>query len=126
MAELLVQIQDKAGFDAKGNALATRPGDVIVVCEDGWGWTKTELQNPDWRVIKMPGLPVSAVRAMQDPAFAADGVTMVMARAQNLDLSSPLLSPITLQQTPTQIAPVDQTAVLALKVTKVISPVVIG
>ena len=53
MYDLLVRVADKP---LSGNPLLdckrTMRGDVIVVKPDGWAWSPTERNNPDWRIIK--------------------------------------------------------------------------
>ena len=126
MAELLLCVQDKAGFDPKANALTHRPGDVIVVCPDGWGWTPAELNNPDWRLLKMPGLDPSAVRALQDCAIDAKGKVLAK-RAQNLDITNPALSSlIGVKGVPVVVQAALQPTILALQVVKNVSAITVG
>lgn len=124
MSEALVQIKEKAGFDPIANALADRPGDVIVVCPDGWPWTKEELTNPEWCVLKMPGQPVGALNSMCPPVFDAAG-RMVSKHAQNFDMTNITVSG--LLKTGEVIADASQkTTLLASVVTKNVAAVTIG
>jgi len=61
MCELLIRVIDKVNNDTRLNYQCTKRGDVIVVVEDGWNWTEKELKNPDWRIIKLPGVPVATL-----------------------------------------------------------------
>lgn len=61
MCELLIRVTDKINSDTKANYQATKRGDVIVVVEDGWKWSEKEQKNPDWRIVKLPGVPVEAL-----------------------------------------------------------------
>jgi hypothetical protein len=36
-----------------------KAGDVIEVVADGWPWGAVDLTNPNWRIIKFPGIDVS-------------------------------------------------------------------
>jgi hypothetical protein len=54
MAEFLVRIRDKEGHNV--GLLGER--EVVSVCEDGWKWSRIELSNPDWRILKVPGMTV--------------------------------------------------------------------
>lgn len=36
------------------------PGHVISICPDGWGWSAAERANPEWRIVRVPLLPVEA------------------------------------------------------------------
>lgn len=59
MCELLVRVIDKINDDFYLNCMCSKRGDVISLQADGWGWGKEELANPDWRIIKFPGVAVS-------------------------------------------------------------------
>lgn len=72
MCELLVRVVDKVNSDFYLNCQCTKRGDVIVVQEDGWKWGKEELSNPDWRIISMPGIPVSQVLGLLAPELPID------------------------------------------------------
>lgn len=64
MCELLVRVVDKINDDFYKNCECTKRGDVIVGKEDGWAWGKEELANPDWRIVALPGVPLSHVMAL--------------------------------------------------------------
>ena len=72
MAELLVRVNDKINTDFYLNCQCTKRGDVIVVQGDGWAWGKEELKNPDWRIIKLPGVTVSAASVFLAPELPVD------------------------------------------------------
>lgn len=57
MAELLVRTVDKVNEDFYLNCACTKRGDVIAVQDDGWPWGKEERANPEWTIIKVPGVP---------------------------------------------------------------------
>ncbi len=52
MAELLIRVRDRVGHNPRLNG----EGHVVVVCADGWSWSKLEQQSPDWRIVKVPEL----------------------------------------------------------------------
>lgn len=57
MAEFLIRIRDKPKDpDPYVDIKRSKRGDVICACPDGWVWSQNELTNPDWRIIKVPGL----------------------------------------------------------------------
>ncbi len=59
MAELLVRVVDKINHDDPYlDAKCLKAGDVVVVCPDGWVWGREELANPEWRIVRVPGLTV--------------------------------------------------------------------
>lgn len=58
MAEALIWIEDKVARSHPLRALNYGEGDVIVVMPDGWGWTRAELGNPQWKLLKgLAGTP---------------------------------------------------------------------
>lgn len=127
MCEALVMVQDKQGFDPKANALSDRPGDVIVVCEDGWPWTKLELTNPNWCVLKMPGMPVAAFAAMVPPVLDAAG-RMVAKHSMNFDLSNPAMAAVAAGKASavTVSDGAQKTAILAAAVVKDVGQITVG
>lgn len=86
MAELLVRIIDKVNDDPYLDVHCTKRGDVIVVRPDGWAWGQKEINNPEWRIVKLqasvseclqflsPELPQSATpdRMVRKRAFMLD------------------------------------------------------
>jgi hypothetical protein len=69
MCEILIQFTDKVPNTDSTYHLNYIQGDAIVACEDGWGWTDTEINNPKWRIIKIPGVPLtnSTIVAIANP-----------------------------------------------------------
>jgi hypothetical protein len=61
MAELLVRVVDRVGANVYQDAKLTKRGDVIAVCPDGWPWGTTELANPEWRIVRVPGVAPEAL-----------------------------------------------------------------
>jgi hypothetical protein len=59
--ELLIVIRDAPCDDPVHNFQAPKAGDVIAYHQDGQDWGLDEVNNPDWRIIHVPGL--SEVRA---------------------------------------------------------------
>jgi hypothetical protein len=54
MAEFLVRIRDKVDH----NPMLLGEREVVCVCPDGWKWSQIEQKNPDWRILKVPGMTV--------------------------------------------------------------------
>lgn len=83
--ELLIRIVDKEQKDEKLAPLASKAGDVIAICPDGWKWSKRETENPEWRIVKCPILAVE-----KDALLAAkmSGDKLVSRRAQRIQISS--------------------------------------
>jgi hypothetical protein len=38
------------------DCMCYKAGDIIEVMPDGWNWGTQELLNPNWRIIKFPGV----------------------------------------------------------------------
>lgn len=47
-------------------------GDILAVQPDGWNWGKLELSNPNWRIIKFPGVDPAKYEAMAYPLQEID------------------------------------------------------
>jgi hypothetical protein len=58
MAELLVRTIDKDQPDPYLACRCLGRGDIVVVCPDGWEWSKVESDSPHWTIIKIPGVAV--------------------------------------------------------------------
>lgn len=55
MAELLIRIAHDARREREGGSNHLLAGDTVVVCPDGWPWSKNERDNPDWKIVKVEG-----------------------------------------------------------------------
>lgn len=90
MAELLVRVVDKTNPDDPYlDAQLTKRGDVICVQPDGWPWGIEELKNPDWRIIKLPGIDPDKLASLLAPEIDADPLKpsrVLQRRAFRLDL----------------------------------------
>lgn len=95
MCELLVRVVDKINeADFYKDCQCTKRGDVITIQEDGWAWGKKELSNPDWRIIKFPGVPASEMSAFLQPELAPDPANppkTLQRRAFKFDVDHPSL-----------------------------------
>lgn len=98
MAELLVRVVDKTNPDDPMKcATFTKRGDVIVVQPDGWVWGKEELENPHWRILKIPGMSISEARAFLGEEMPTERPLlfvrqpMLQARQFKIDLDHPKL-----------------------------------
>ena len=83
MCELLFRVVDKA----PGQIGASLAGDVIVVCPDGHPWSAAEQANPDWRIVKLPGLDAAL---MYDYAVAQMDIAgrLLFKRAIGVDMTT--------------------------------------
>ncbi len=90
MCELLVRVKDKASDpDPTKDAMISKRGHVIAICEDGWAWSAAERDNPEWAIVRVPGVTRDRYGMMLAPAV--DGASIekkVLARrAFTLDLA---------------------------------------
>lgn len=82
MAEILLRVEDKSQDE-----MAPKAGDVVCVCPDGWPWSKKELSNPAWVIIKLPGLDVSAFSDLLSSDTNGKG-EIIRRRARTLNLTT--------------------------------------
>jgi hypothetical protein len=50
---------------------AYAPGEIVAVVEDSHQFSPLELAHPRWRVMRVPGLPASALEALVLPYMAS-------------------------------------------------------
>lgn len=65
--EILVRIIDKDQPDPELEKMASKRGDVIAICPDGWPWSVAERTNPEWRIIRSPILQTHATTLLTTP-----------------------------------------------------------
>lgn len=66
--ELLVRIVDKPrSGKADVDAQRTTAGDVIAALPDGHIWGREEVRNPEWRIIRVPGMQRAEAEALTAP-----------------------------------------------------------
>jgi hypothetical protein len=81
---------DKVPGDDFRSAMFTKAGDVIYVAEDQHVWGTEEIANPEWRIIRMPGVSAASMRDMMEPrSNPKSRDRMVAARKVCFDLSDP-------------------------------------
>lgn len=59
MCEMLVRVVDRTNSDFYKDCKCTKTGDVIVVVEDSWLWTKEERTSEEWRIIACADMKMS-------------------------------------------------------------------
>lgn len=89
--ELLVRVVDKRDFkDPVMDAKLTKAGDVIAVKEDGSDWGLEELKNPEWRIVRVPGMKESEAFSLMQPELPPTldkEYPLLRKRALRLDLA---------------------------------------
>jgi len=61
-------------------------GDVIAVCPDGWVWSDREQTNPNWRVLKIPGLSETNPQVQRLTQARVDPVSSALLRKREFVL----------------------------------------
>lgn len=46
--EVLIRIVDKSS-----DPLAMKRGGIVAICPDNWPWSAEELENPEWRIVRV-------------------------------------------------------------------------
>lgn len=73
MAEMLVRVVDKINHDDPYlDVQCTKRGDVIVVVADGHVWGVMEQLDPQYRIVKMPGVAMDDVASLLAPEPETD------------------------------------------------------
>lgn len=62
--ELLVRVVDQVSRDPLKHALLAKAGDVIAWHPIGGAWGAAERDNPDWRIVRVPGLSEDEAEAL--------------------------------------------------------------
>lgn len=95
MAELLIRVIDKTSTDPYLDAKCLKRGDVVDIRPDGWVWGRFEYSDPQWRILRLPGIAaqdLSAFLAEEVDTDPAQPSAVLQARAFRLDIDSPLLA----------------------------------
>lgn len=125
--EVLLRVVDKINAgDPAADLLCTKAGDVIVIKPDGWSWGAAELTNPEWRIVKLPGIDISVFSDMGDGQYVDDvdavgnpSKRLVRKRAKALDLSSAFAQNLIASgQVITINVPAQKTQFIAMKIAK--------
>lgn len=115
MCEVVFRVMDKAAPDDPRRAVRTSRGCVIDVLPDGWGFSERELTNPEWRIVRFPGLPQEAFADCQQPIYDRDR-KLVARRARAVDLDSiPAVESKFRPGQVVELSPSDANAVLAAR-----------
>ena len=83
MAELLVRVLEREGAPVG----RLKPGDVVTVAPDGHEWSQTELTNPAWRIVKVPGVPPAFFTELLEPRMSPDGRLALDRRVRCIDMT---------------------------------------
>lgn len=85
MAEALVRIRNKRVTADTELHRASLRGDVVVVMPDGHAWGSGETSNPEWRILRFPGLPAEALAEYTAPLVHQGRVVGYREASLNLD-----------------------------------------
>lgn len=84
--EFLIRVRDKVGSNIYHDVKLTKRGHVIVAMPDGHDWGLQELTNPDWRIVRVPGISEAEAGAMLAPEPGLEVNRMLQRRAFKIDL----------------------------------------
>lgn len=126
MCELLVIAADKKNADPYLDAKCYKAGDVVSVCPDGHPWGSAELENPVFRILKLPGVPVSAAVSFTNSEVDTDPNQpshVLQRRVHRLDLTglpvfAQKLMAANSRSSPTMYVPMTLQKLAALQVRK--------
>lgn len=83
MAELLIRVRDKDPHpDPYVDVQRSKRGDVIAACPDGWQWSHKERTNPDWRIVRVLGLPMNIAETFMSPERGDPKVDRMLRRRE--------------------------------------------
>lgn len=86
--ELLIRIVDKIDpEDPVKHHRLTKAGDVIVYKPDGHDWGIEEVNNPHWRIIRVPDMPENVARSLIAEQVPSMPGQLLKRRAVTLDIS---------------------------------------
>lgn len=71
MAEILVRVVEHSHSTPETAHLHVGQYEAVVIRGNGWPWSFNELNNPDWRVIRISNVTEEALAYWADAAFTA-------------------------------------------------------
>jgi hypothetical protein len=72
MCEIALVVVDTVNEDFYRDCMCYKAGDVIEVLPDGWKWGTLDMKNPNWRILKFPGIDVSQFTQFTSPQLPVD------------------------------------------------------
>lgn len=91
ICELLVRVIDKINDDPYHDAQCTKRGDVIVAMPDGWEWGRAEISDPQYTIVKLPGVSLEVGESFLGREFNTDPANpsaVLQRRAFRLDIDA--------------------------------------
>ena len=87
--------------------------------------TPLEMTNPNWCILKMPGVPASSIKPMVDPVLNTAG-KVVAKHAQNFNLAAPALTIVSPGGVVIAATALAQSQIMAAAVVKNVSAITVG
>jgi len=84
MAEILIRVVEHRHSTPATAHLHIGAYEVVVIRDNGWPWSRKELNNPDWRVIRIPNTTMDALTNWTDSQLMEDGA-LVFKRVNRID-----------------------------------------
>lgn len=92
VADLLIRVVDRhpAAVPEARRALSLGVGDVVTAQVTGHPWTAAELQNHEWRILRLPNVSVAGCAELLKPQLAVEALTprVVRKRAARLSMAA--------------------------------------
>jgi hypothetical protein len=95
MCEVLLRVREPESKRIDQRLLQNKAGDAVFIAPDGHQWSKAELSSPDWRVLRLPGLPVAALQDLMAVRVNSLNKTMTAKKAHYIEIDDwlrPLLA----------------------------------
>ena len=73
MAEIIVRVVEHDHSTPQTAYLHVGQYEVVTVQENGWAWSALELNNPDWRIIRISNVTAATLAYWADTYTLPDG-----------------------------------------------------
>ena len=84
MCEIRYIIRDHSHKNPDLDKTKWKKGQILIIKEDGWGWSDTELNSEDAAILKMPGVSREKMKALYcDPLYNASDLISLDEKKRN-------------------------------------------
>lgn len=112
MCEILVFVRDKVNSSSAAlDRCCYKAGDVVNIYPDGQYWSPTVLNDPNWKILKMPGVDPTSFRDMVVPDLTVE-YNMLRRRKCGFDVISTIWGALAAVNTPTITLTTEQVSLL--------------
>lgn len=103
MCEAFIQVTERP-VSRSAQTTAIKPGDVVVVHPDGWGWGTDEQESQQGRIVKFPGVPVTALSSLT-VEMRTLGSQVYAAKYSGFDIDSLAMQAVVRSKSPVLLPP---------------------